>query len=93
MVTYFNGLWKKARVAMDETESVQTLARILSSKDGRAFIPDLVPQDAEICIEILDHVSLNPPPAVPDGRSQIQLFRVWRRAKSTDLTNIRSSGH
>ena len=91
MVTDFNGLWKKAREATDETESIRTLAKILSSKDGRAFILDLEPQDAEFCIEILDHVNSNSPPAVPDGRSQIQLFRVWQRTRSTHPTNTRSS--
>ena len=60
MVTDFNKLWKKARASTDEAESIRTLAKILSSKDSRAFILDLKPQDAEFCIEILDHVSPNP---------------------------------
>ena len=76
MITDFNKLWNKARAAADETESIQILARILSSKDGRAFILDLNPQDVGLCIEILDYVNSNPPHAVYDGRSPIQLFRV-----------------
>jgi len=61
MATDFGELWKKARTEKGETESVRTLAKILSSKEGRVFIQDLDPPDAEFCIEILDHVSQNPP--------------------------------
>ena len=61
MAVDYNRLWKRARTATDETESVRILAKILSSKDGRAFILDLEQQDAELCIEILDHVNSNPP--------------------------------
>jgi hypothetical protein len=57
-----NKLWKKARsvAATDEAESVRTLAKILTSKDGREFISNLEPSDAKLCIEILDQVILNP---------------------------------
>ena len=44
----------------DGAESVRTLAKILSSEDGRSFISNLEPPEAELCIEILDHVSSNP---------------------------------
>ena len=57
----FSKLWKKARTATDEAESIRALAKILSSKDGRAFIFDLEPLEAELCIEILDHVSADSP--------------------------------
>jgi hypothetical protein len=61
MVVDFNKLWKRARTVVDEAESVRTLVRILSSKDGRTFILNLEPREVELCIEILDHVSSNPP--------------------------------
>lgn len=57
----FDGLWKKARTSVDGANSIETLAQILSSKDGGTFILDLGPQDAELCIKILDHVSSNLP--------------------------------
>ena len=60
MAVNFDKLWKKARHATNEAESVRTLAEILSSKDGRTFISDLESTDALLCIEILDQVSSNP---------------------------------
>ena len=60
MAVDFNKLWKKTRNGTDYAESVRTLAKILSSTDGRTFIMDLEPPDAELCLEILDHVSSNP---------------------------------
>jgi len=78
MAADFDKLWNNVRASTDQRESIQTLARILSSKDGRAFILDLGPQDAEFCIEILDHVNPNHPPAVPDGHLPMRLFRVWQ---------------
>ena len=61
MAIDFNKLWKEVRTATDKAKSVRTLAKILSSKDGRTFILDLEPSEAKACIEILDHVrSLNP---------------------------------
>lgn len=62
MAVNFDELWKKVRadVTMNEAESVRTLAKILSSKEGRTFILDLEKTDAVFCIEILDHVSSNP---------------------------------
>ena len=58
MADDFDNLWKKARTVVDETESIQTLAAILSSMDGQAFILNLEPSDAEACIGILGRVSL-----------------------------------
>ena len=62
MAVDFNMLWKKARITAtaDEAESVKTLTKVLSSKDGQTFILNLEPADAALCIEILDYVSLNP---------------------------------
>jgi len=59
MADDFNKLWKKVRTAAtaDEAESVRTLAKILSSKDGRTFVLNLKQSDAVLCIEVLDHVS------------------------------------
>ena len=56
METDFNRLWKEARSAEDESKSIQSLAKILLSKEGRKFILTLKPKDAELCIEILDNV-------------------------------------
>ena len=66
MATNYNKLWKKAHTGSDEAESVWTLAKTLSSKDGRTFILDLEPSDAELCLEILDHVSSDLPSVVLD---------------------------
>ena len=59
MAVDFGSLWERARAAAtsNEAESVRQMAEILSSKDGRTFISDLGPSDAELCIEILDHVN------------------------------------
>ena len=72
MADNFNKQWKKARAAMDEAESVRALAKILSSKDGRTFILDLEPPEAELCIEILDYVSSNPPSRIHGDHSPTQ---------------------
>lgn len=53
----FDGLWMKVCTAEDEAESVRTLAEISSSKDGRTFMLGLGLSDAELCIELMDHVS------------------------------------
>lgn len=70
MADDFDNLWQTARTATDETESIQTLAAILSSVDGQAFILNLEPSDAELCIGILDRVSLLPS-STPHGNSPI----------------------
>ena len=60
MAVDFGSLWEKARAAAtsDEAESVRIMAEILSLKDGRTFVLDLGASDAELCIEILDHVNI-----------------------------------
>ena len=70
MTADYNKLWKRVRSAVDEGESVRTLVNILSSKDGRTFISNLEPSEAELCIEILDHVSTDP--TIRGGRSPMQ---------------------
>ena len=63
MAIDFNGQWKKVRAVAteDEAESIRTLAKMLSTKEGRTFVSNLEPSDAALCIEILDHVSLESP--------------------------------
>jgi hypothetical protein len=61
MVSDFNELWNKARTVADEAEPAQALAEVLSPEDGRWFISNLEPSEAELCIEILDHVNSGPP--------------------------------
>ena len=52
-------LWKDVTSASDEGKAVRTLAEILEDREGRIFIANLNRGDAELCIEILDHVSLD----------------------------------
>jgi hypothetical protein len=47
----------------DEGKAVRILAEILLDKEGRAFISNLEHKEAELCIEILDHVSRDMPPS------------------------------
>ena len=68
MADNFDNLWKKVRTTVDETESVQTLAAILSSVDDQAFILNLEPSDAESCIGILGCVIL-PLPSISRDHS------------------------
>ena len=51
-------LWKNVTSSRDEGRAVRTLAEILVDREGRTFIGALKRADAELCIEILDHVSL-----------------------------------
>jgi len=53
-------LWKRVTNTTDEGKAVRTLAEILADKEGRAFISRLGHEDAELCIEILDHVCCDP---------------------------------
>ena len=59
MAKDYRQLWKDVTTTSDEGKAVQTLAEILLDKEGGTFISDLTPKDAELCIEILDHVSRN----------------------------------
>ena len=67
MAVDFNMLWNRARAAAisDEAESVGIMTDVLSSKEGRAFVANLEPSEAELCIEILHYVSSNLPLAHP----------------------------
>jgi len=67
MAKDYRRLWKNVISTADEDKAVRTLAKILVDKEGRAFMKKLERKDAELCIEILDHVSRDPylPPFLP----------------------------
>ena len=52
-------LWRDVTSASDEDNAVRTLAEILVDREGRTFIGNSERGDAELCIEILDYVSLS----------------------------------
>ena len=52
----YGKLWKHITSTTDDGKAVRTLAEILADKEGRNFILRLGREDAEFCIEILDHV-------------------------------------
>jgi len=56
MAKDYRELWKGVTGASDEDKAIRTLVEILLDKDGRSFISSLERRDAELCIEILDHV-------------------------------------
>ena len=56
----YQQLWKDITSTSDKSKAVRTLADILLDKEGRSFISNLERKDAELCIEILDHVSRDP---------------------------------
>ena len=60
MAKHYGRLWKDVTSATDEGKAVRTLAEILVDGEGRTFISNLEHKDAELCIEILDHVSRDP---------------------------------
>jgi len=57
MARDYRRLWNDITSVPDEGKAARTLAEILVDKEGRYFISDLGCGDAELCIEILDHVS------------------------------------
>jgi hypothetical protein len=61
----YGRLWKSVTNTTDEGKAVRILAEILLDKEGRVFISNLEHKEAELCIEILDHVSsdVHPPPS------------------------------
>ena len=59
MAKDYSQLWKDVTSARDEGKAVRTLAEILVDREGRAFIGALNRADAELCMEMLDHVSLS----------------------------------
>jgi len=57
MAKDYRRLWKSVVGTIDEARAVRTLADILVDKEGNAFVSRLERNDAELCIEILYHVS------------------------------------
>ena len=56
MAKDYQRLWKDAAGTTDEAKAVRALAAILADEEGRAFVSRLEHKDAELCVEILDHV-------------------------------------
>ena len=57
MAKDYKRLWEHITNATNESKAVRTLAGILADSEGRAFISRLEHNEAELCIDILDHVS------------------------------------
>ena len=76
-------LWRDITNASDEGEAIRTLAEILVDREGRTFITNLKRGDAELCIEILDYVSLSliRPIHSPLSPTQISFLLGHRRAQ------------
>ena len=70
MAKDYQRLWKDVTSTSDEGKAVRNLADILLDKDGRTFVSNLARKDAELCIEILDHVSRDPY-LLPSPQSQM----------------------
>ena len=85
-------LWKDVTNTGDEGKAVQTLAKILLYKEGRTFISSLAREDAEFCIEILDHVSRDPYPLSALAVSDC-FVRASQSTTSTFQRNKLSSSH
>ena len=49
--------WRDVTNAKSETKAIQILAEVLADKQGKSFVLNLEPKDAELCIEILDRAS------------------------------------
>jgi len=60
MTKVYEQLWKSITDKTDKPEAAQALAEIVSDNAGRDFILRSELEEAEMCIEILDHVSHNP---------------------------------
>lgn len=63
----YNQLWKGVTDKTDKPEAAQALVEIVADNAGRDFILGLEREEAELCIEILDHVgqNLHSPPLLP----------------------------
>jgi hypothetical protein len=88
----YRQLWKDVTSATDEANAVRTMAEILTDWEGRTFISRLERKEAELCIEILDHVScdlhLFPSFTLSDG-----FISVSRSTASRASRSRRSSSH
>jgi len=88
----YGKLWKDIIRITDEGKAVRTLAEILADKEGRAFASRLGREDAELCIEILDHVCrdlyLLPSPVVSDNLSGHRRARAQHRGEAGFLHHV-----
>ena len=57
MAKDYQRLWAHITGTTDESRAVRTLVEILADREGRTFISRLERKEAELCIDILDHVS------------------------------------
>jgi len=67
MTRNYEQLWKGITDKTDKTEAAEGLAKIVADNAGRDFILGSEYEEAELCVEILDHVSHNThsPPLPP----------------------------
>ena len=96
MAKNYRQLWEDVTTSrtVDEVKAVRTLAGIVADKEGRVFISNLEREDAELCIEILDHVSRDlyspssPPQIVSSGhrRTQAQTRREEQFLRHAEKT-------
>lgn len=71
MAKNYQGLWEGVVKTTDEGRAVRALAEILADKPGRVFLSRLGLKDAELCMEILDHVCHN---SLSEVRSKTNLL-------------------
>jgi hypothetical protein len=81
-------LWEHVTNTTNESEAVRALAGILADREGRAFISRLERDEAELCIDILDHVSRDPCLPLPFAFSDGDGFA--RVSQSTTLSPPRN---
>jgi len=85
MTRDYQQLWERVASATDEAQAVQTLAKILTDKDGRVLIRRLGSSDAGLCIGILSNVSrdlylpLSQPYTVRQGITKYNLKPTEKR--------------
>ena len=82
MAKDYQRLWEDVTRAIDEANAVRTLAEILADEEGRTFVSRLERKDAELCIEILDHVSCDLYP-LPSFTASDGLVRALQSTTST----------
>jgi hypothetical protein len=90
MAKDYQRLWTDITRTIDEGKAVRTLVEILVDEEGRTFILQLGRRDAELCIEILDHVSRDPYP-LPSFTASDGLVRVLQNTTSKSQRSKLSS--
>ena len=96
MAKNYRRLWKDVTSTSDEGKAIRILAEIVVDREGRTFISSLPRKDADLCIEILDHVSPNSythPSFVvsnrfPQGIAEYNLKTVEKNAFFTTLRRL-----